>query len=221
MKQWDKIFKNRGKVFLKIDPEIKKAVKIFRKHKVKKVLDLGCGSGRHLVYLAKNGFKMYGIDIAKAGVNITRKWLKKNQLTAELKRGNIYKTLPYKNNFFDAVISTNAIHHAKIVDIRHTIKEIERILKPSGLIFINCRRRKFRKKWLKKGTMENNWDQPTKYKVIAPRTYMPLNGGEKGLPHYLFNKYLLKKEFHHFKIYNIWINDKRRHYFLLGELKYY
>jgi hypothetical protein len=32
-----------------------------------------------------------------------------------------------------------------------------------------------------------------KVKMIAPRTYQPLEGKEKGVTHYLFNKSILKK----------------------------
>jgi len=58
-----------------------------------------------------------------------------------------------------------------------------------------------------------------KYKMIGPRTCIPIEGDEKGLIHYLFNKELLKKEFGGFKIYNIWVDFKKIHYCLLGELK--
>jgi 2-polyprenyl-3-methyl-5-hydroxy-6-metoxy-1,4-benzoquinol methylase len=46
---------------------------------------LGCGSGRHVVYLAKNGFEVYGIDIAKSGIKIAKEWLKDEKLKANLK----------------------------------------------------------------------------------------------------------------------------------------
>lgn len=105
MQQWNKIFKKHGKVFFEHYDEMPKIVKIFKKHNVEKILDLGCGSGRHTVYLAKKGFKVYGFDISTEGIKLTKNWLKENNLKANLKIGSIYKKLPYKDNFFDAVIS--------------------------------------------------------------------------------------------------------------------
>jgi len=141
MRQWNKIFKEYGKFFTKPQEDIPKIVKLFREKGVKKALDLGCGSGRHIVYLAKHGFEVYGIDIAPKGIGITKSWLKKEKLKARLKIGNIYKKLPYPNNFFDALISIQVLNHNRIGNIRKLIKEIERILKPEGLIFITVSRR--------------------------------------------------------------------------------
>lgn len=219
MKQWNRIFKKYGKVFLKPQEDMVNIVKLFKKHNVLKILDLGCGTGRHITYLAKKNFDVYGIDIAEEGIEITKKWLKKEGLEANLKVGSIYKRLPYKNSFFDAIISTNTIHHEKIKNIRKAIREIERVLKPKGLIFITVRKRKFKKFYPKFTIIEKYEKQKSKYKVIEPRTYIPMEGGEKGLIHYLFNKKLIKKEFKNFKIYDIWVDSKKRHYCLLAELK--
>ncbi len=219
MQQWNEIFKKEGKVFTKVQEDIPKILTLFKKHDVKKILDLGCGSGRHVIYFAKRGFDVYGIDIAKEGIKIAKDWLEKKKLQASFKIGSIYKKLPYQDNFFDAVISTNVIHHAKIKDIKKAIREIERVLKPKGLIFITVRKRKFRKFYPKLTIIEKYGKQKTKYMVIEARTYVPTEGGEKGLIHYLFNKKLLRKEFKNFKIHDIWVDSDRRHYCLLGELK--
>lgn len=211
MKEWNRIFKKQGKIFLKPQENIPKIVKLFKKKGAKKVLDLGCGSGRHIVYLAKRGFEVYGIDIAPEGIKITKDWLRKEKLKANLKIGNIYKKLPYPNNFFDALISTQTLHHNRIGNIRKLIKEMERILKPGGFIFITVSK----KKSIKDIPKEKMW----KIKFIAPRTFIPLSHNEKGLIHYQFNKKLLRKEFKNFKIYDIWVESKGRHYCFLGELR--
>ena len=211
MKQWDKIFKKEGKVFENVQEDIPKITQLLRKKRVKKILDLGCGSGRHLVYLAKKGFDVYGFDISEHGIKIAGDWLKKEKLRASFKIGDVYKKLPYNDNFFDALISTQTLYHNRISNIRKLIKEIERILKPGGLIFITVTRMRPKKDIPK----ERMW----KIKFIAPRTYIPLSHDEKGLIHYLFNKELLRKEFKDFKIYNIWVASNKGHYCLLGGLK--
>ncbi|MEM5883048.1 MAG: class I SAM-dependent methyltransferase [Candidatus Aenigmatarchaeota archaeon] len=213
-KQWDKIFKEEGKVFTKPHEEMPKIVKIFKENKVKKVLDLGCGSGRHLVYLAKHGFEVYGIDIAKHGIKIARNWLKEENLKAELRVGDIYKKLPYPDNFFDGIVSIATLHHNRIEKIRKLMKEIERVLKPGGLIFITVSKKRSKEE-LKKMSKNEIW----KIKMIAPRTYIPLNGREKGLIHFWFNKTLLRKEFKNFKIYKIWVELNKKHYCVLASLK--
>ena len=193
---------------------------MFKERGVKRVLDLGCGSGRHMVYLVKHDFEVYGIDISPQGIKIAREWLKKEKLKANLKVGDVYKKLPYQNDFFDAIISTQALHHNKIENIRKLIKEIERILKPGGLIFVTVRRALRVKGWKKNKIVIHRWKwkkKKVKYKVIGLRIYVPVEGGEKGLIHFCFNKKLIRKEFKNFKIPDIWI--KYGHYCFLGELK--
>ena len=219
MKQWNRMFKRYGRVFVEPQEDIAKIVSFFKKRGVRKILDLGCGTGRHVIYFAKNNFDVYGVDIAEEGIKLTKEWLKKENLQANLNISSIYQKLPYKDDFFDAVVSTNTIHHEKIDNIRKAIQEIERVLKPGSLVFITVRKRKFKKFDPKSTIIERYGKQKSKYKVIDSRTYVPLEGGEKGLIHYLFNKELIRKEFGNFKIHDIWIDSEGRHYCFLGELK--
>jgi len=50
--------------------------------------------------------------------------------------GSMYGKLPYKDNSFDGVICIRELHHSTINHIRMAIKEIERVLKPKGIISI-------------------------------------------------------------------------------------
>jgi SAM-dependent methyltransferase len=63
MKQWDEIFKKYGKIFIEPQEDMGRVAEAFKNSRAKKILDLGCGTGRHLVYLAKKGFSLYGFDI--------------------------------------------------------------------------------------------------------------------------------------------------------------
>lgn len=221
MKQWNEAFKKKGKIFLEPQENMTEVVKLFKKKGVKKVLDFGCGTGRHLVYLAKNKFDVYGIDIAEEGIGQSKKWLKKEGLKANLKIGSMYEKLPYKDNYFDAIVSIQALHHERIVNVRKAIKEVERVLKPGGLVFMSFFKRKFKKTYSPNTIVKKFGKQQADYKIIEPRTYMPIEGIEKGLPHYMFNKKEIRKEFKNFKIYNIWVDTKgySKHYCFLGELR--
>jgi ubiquinone/menaquinone biosynthesis C-methylase UbiE len=207
---WGDRFKKEGIIFLKPQEDMSKIVKLFKNYKVKRVLDLGCGSGRHLVYLAKHGFDVCGIDIAESGIKIAKKWLRKEGLKADLKVGDIYKRLPYEDDFFDAIICIRTLNHGKIEWIKKCIREMERILKPNGLIFVTVHKHLPKRLIPKEKLYGIKW--------IAPRTYVILGGPERGMPHYRFNKKILLKEFKNFKILDFWI-DSENFYCLIGQLK--
>ncbi|MEM2936138.1 MAG: class I SAM-dependent methyltransferase [Candidatus Bathyarchaeia archaeon] len=99
------------------------------------ILDAGCGEGRNSIYLAKQGFKIYGIDIALPAIETGKRWVKSEGLTemVNLRVGDITK-LPYEDNFFDAVIDSYTMEF--IPKKEDYVKEVVRVLKSEGLFFI-------------------------------------------------------------------------------------
>ena len=118
-------------------PFVVEAVPDFRRNNVSVIFDLGCGAGRHCVYLAQQEFGIVGIDLSKASLKIAKEWIRKERLpNVQLVRG-VMTHVPFKDNCFDAVISVSVIHHAMKSDIIRTIEEIHRILRAGGLFLAN------------------------------------------------------------------------------------
>lgn len=69
---WEKIFKERGKIFIKPHEDMPAIVQALKDQGAKKILDLGSGSGRHVVYLTQNSFSLYGLDNSSSGLDMTR-----------------------------------------------------------------------------------------------------------------------------------------------------
>lgn len=202
--KWNEIYK-KEKPPKNIQENFARIVDLFKNCNVKRVLDLACGCGRHTFYLAENGFETYGLDISEEAIKFTRNILQKKGLYANLIVSSIYEELPYKDNFFDAIVCIQSLHHARVTTIRRAIKEMERVLKSNSFIFVTVRKRISKK-------------QRLPFKEAGSRTYIPLEGKEKGLVHYLYNKKLILKDFRNFKIQDIWV-DSKNYYCFLGELE--
>jgi len=114
-----------------------KSVPTFRHRKIKSMLDLGCGTGRHCVYLAAKGFDVIGVDVSKSALKIAKRWVRKEGLkNIAFMRGTMTH-IPLSNGHLDAVISVSVVHHAVKRDIEKTIAEVNRILKKKGVFLAN------------------------------------------------------------------------------------
>ena len=78
--------------------------------------------------------------------------------------------------------------------------------------------------WGKTSTKKGSKKKRLPFKQIAPRTYVPLEGDERGIEHFFFNKRILRKEFNDFKICSLKVKKGPKaweaYYQLLGKLKY-
>ena len=168
---WDEIFRRQGRVYeapALIMPEVAGRL---RQEGCRRVLDLGCGSGRHVVYLAQQGFRMTGLDNSPTALSMTREWATAEGLAAGLVRADMRVPLPVASAAFDALVSTQVIHHAFLATVRHTAAEIGRVVRPGGMLFL---------------TVPLTPDPDDVFEEIEAGTLVPVTGSEKGLPHHYF-----------------------------------
>jgi ubiquinone/menaquinone biosynthesis C-methylase UbiE len=104
-------------------------IKFLKKQKGK-VLDLGSGSGRHLVSI-KNG-KMYLVDFSEKMIKLAKQRAKKMKIDAEFYVCDL-TNLPFKDDFFDSAIMISSLHCIKGEKKREeAVKELFRVLKPKA-----------------------------------------------------------------------------------------
>lgn len=99
------------------------------------ILDVGCGSGRHLVHLARRGFhNLSGIDLSGFGIgNLNRYLPRVRAAVADA------TNLPFADGSFDLVVMVGIVYEIPEPGQHPLVwREISRVLKPGGrLVFIN------------------------------------------------------------------------------------
>jgi ubiquinone/menaquinone biosynthesis C-methylase UbiE len=113
------------------------AVPALKKHKVKKVLDLGCGAGRHCILLAGSGFEVVGIDISKNALKMARRWVQKEKLENVALIRATMTHIPLNDCCLDAAVSISVVHHALEKDIMTSVSEVYRTLGKNGWFVAN------------------------------------------------------------------------------------
>ncbi len=198
MPDWDQIFSEKGRVFTAPHSYIERVVEKLDDSETKRILDLGCGTGRHVVYFARLGYDVYGFDASPKALSMAQEWLQEENLTASLREHLMEKPFPYDDDFFDAVISIQVIHHNLMKDIKKTVSEIERVLKPGGFLFVTF-------PILHPGPVEDERDW--KLVEIEEGTYIPQKGWESGIPHHYFTLEEIPDVFNPFEILDIFLDD--------------
>jgi SAM-dependent methyltransferase len=105
-----------------------------------RVVDAGCGYGRNLVYLMRQGCEIFALDQDAEGVEHVR------QLSAALATGlppqnfqvGAIERMPFPDELADVVLCSSVLHFARDEAHFHAmVSELWRVLKPGGLLF--CR----------------------------------------------------------------------------------
>jgi 2-polyprenyl-3-methyl-5-hydroxy-6-metoxy-1,4-benzoquinol methylase len=93
-----------------------------------RMLDVGSALGDSLLEARKLGWKnLYGVELSEYAATESRK------RGLDIKRGNL-KSAGYQQNFFDVVTLQDVIEHVQ--NPKEETKEIHKILRPGGYIFI-------------------------------------------------------------------------------------
>jgi SAM-dependent methyltransferase len=101
----------------------------------RRVHDLGCGPGRHLLFLAAEGLEASGSDHSPAAVETCRRQLAEAGLSARVTRADM-TTLPAEDESLDAVVAWDVVYHGTLDTVRRTVSGVRRKLAPGGYLLV-------------------------------------------------------------------------------------
>jgi len=145
----------------KPDPTVAQLVPKLKQERVDTVLDIGCGIGRHVVLLAAERFKTYAIDSSLEAAKQCRNWLIQSQLSATVGIGEV-QALPYLAESCDFVLCWNVIYHSTRRGMTEALCEIERVLRPEGLLCLTLNSTRNRHCGLGTEVEPDTFDNPDK-----------------------------------------------------------
>lgn len=104
-----------------------------------RALDIGCGSGRHTLFMAAEGFEAHGTDYSEKAVEVTNRQLIGAGHPATARVAGIER-LPYGSDVFQIVVCWHTLYCNTLAEMRKGLAEMHRVLEPGGRACVSLRR---------------------------------------------------------------------------------
>lgn len=101
-----------------------------------RVLDIGCGAGRHSLYLQRRGLRVTAIDVSPPIVQLAQ-----TRGVRDARVADISRKLPFANHSFDTVLlfGNNLGIVGSLPRFRKMLRELDRVTSPSARIIATTR----------------------------------------------------------------------------------
>ena len=117
--------------------QVKTAVRLVPFEREQKVLDVACGTGRHMLALARRGARMTGVDLSKTLLAAARRKFKESGMQASFVHRDM-RALDYKEQFDGAMMwFTSFGYFPKKIDDRRVLQGISDSIRPGGWWWID------------------------------------------------------------------------------------
>lgn len=142
---WDREYRNPKLVTKNDGPNADtlrflKFLKKEEKYRVedKKILDLGCGTGRNANYLAEKGNPVIGIEISKSALKIAEARAKEQNLIVDYRLGDIGEPYKIEDNSIDIILDVTSSNSLNEKGRAVYLAECSRVLKQGGYMFVRA-----------------------------------------------------------------------------------
>jgi len=108
-----------------------------------RLLDVGCGEGRHSIAAAQLGFRVVGVDYERLALKRARRFAsRKGVMGITFREGNLFD-LPFPEASFDVVLDYGCLHHQRKGDWPAYKAAVLRVLRPEGFFVLSTFSRHF------------------------------------------------------------------------------
>lgn len=104
----------------------------------RRALDIGCGGGRHLACMAREGFEVYGLDYNVNALDQARRAVVREGQPGRVLLGDI-AALPIADARLDVVVAWGVLFNTTADRSVTMLRQIRRVLKPDGRLLANWR----------------------------------------------------------------------------------
>jgi ubiquinone/menaquinone biosynthesis C-methylase UbiE len=98
-------------------------------------VDVGCGAGTEIVFLAQCGYRCVGVDLAPAALAVARDRADKAGVEVDLREGSVLE-LPVEAESVDFVNDRGCFHHIRESDRGTYARELARVMRPGGVVVL-------------------------------------------------------------------------------------
>lgn len=109
-----------------------------------RLLDLGCGQGRHAIIARTLGFRVVGVDYEPLALRNARRSARREGVKGIAFRQADILDLPFRARSFDIVLDYGCLHHQKKADWAAYRRSVLRVLKPRGYFLLSVFSPRFR-----------------------------------------------------------------------------
>ncbi len=107
----------------------------WKKSGLSRVLDLGCGMGRHSLLFAENGFEVTALDLSESGLRKLRALATERGLHIRTVQADL-TSLPFDDGSFDAVLAYHSIYHVNSQGMVAAVSELHRVMRPGAEVYL-------------------------------------------------------------------------------------
>jgi ubiquinone/menaquinone biosynthesis C-methylase UbiE len=172
--RWDQAFQSDRLRSNEPETSVVRFIRVQLHGRSGRLLDLGCGFGRHLVYSYQQEFTPVGVDFSIVALNGARSRLQQNGLKSLPLIQSEFGDLPLASHSFVAAISIQAIYHGTRNQVLRGLVELNRVLQPAGVALVSFL--SDRSSYFGQGDR------------LEEKTYRLQGGVDSGAPHHFMNQ---------------------------------
>lgn len=100
-----------------------------------RVLDLGCGTGTHAIYLAQQGYTVVGVDFSSKAIALARQKARQAGAIVDFRIGDVTR-LNFLNDPFDIVLDVGCFHGLSKAERKKYAQNLARLTHQGSLFLL-------------------------------------------------------------------------------------